>query len=712
MIIDYNDLNGVFHLNNGTFSYILKVTEDKQLVVLYYGKAVNINNYFEEILAMSQCGFSLQHPSGLMYEKLQLAYGTFGKYALKEEAFLIKDDQGVMIHDFEYFDFKILNNSTLIIRLKEKTRPLWIHLKYRLIHDMSALVKSVAFVNETNEPYEIASAMSASYGLNARMNQVMTFNGTWIKEFSTVQNELSRGRLSFTNLSGVSTHTYQPFLALSNAQTTDDIGEVFGFALIYSGNFTMTIDKDIFNQTTVQLGISAFNFNWSLEPNHTFMTPEVVSVYSDKGFNGMTQTFHRYFLNEVMGFHQGNQYSQVLLNTWEAFYFDIDETRLIEFGKRAKKLGVELLVIDDGWFASRSDDTSGLGAWQLDCEKFPNGIQAIKDQTGLEIGLWIEPEMTNSKNGTVIGPGENLTPSRNQYVLDFTNDEVVDDVFEKVSSILKAHPISFIKWDANRPISEPCSKTIVHQGELYHRYMLGVYKLAQKIKDAFPHITIESCSAGGGRANAGMLPFAVSTWLSDNTDACERIRMQQSAAMFLPLRAIGSHVTAVPNHQMLRETSLKMRGDVAFFGTFGYELDFLKLTPAEEKEVVRQIDFFKKHRKLIQSGDYYRLLGNLKETEGEYAHMVVSGDKNEALVGVYQILCKPNWEGMHVLLRGLNENTFYCVGEKTYSGCYLMNIGINLRQIFTGVQKVDRMHQGRFGYGDFTSEVFYIKKKD
>lgn len=726
-MIQYDEQNQIFHLNNGEISYVIKITQELQLIDLYYGGAIDFENDFMDLLNQSNTGFSLQHPSGIPYEKMSMTYGTFGKYSLNEEAFLVKDKEGRVINDFIYSHYEISNqktilttlpssydnqklSQTLILYLKERSNDLWIELHITIFPEKPLLTKHVQFKNKSSEIYTIDLAMSGVFSVDGEFDQVIAFNGAWIKEFTTVKNQLSNGKLSFSNYNGVSTHTYQPFLALAESSSRDNRGEVHGFALMYSGNFKASVEKNIYKQTKIQMGINPFLTSWDLKSDSIFETPEWISVYSDEGFDKMTHVFHDFFLNNVMPCYEENRLSDVLINSWEAFYFNIDEEKLVELGLEAKSLGVEVLLVDDGWFENRNDDTDGLGSWVLDRKKFPNGLKVIKEKTGLKLGLWFEPEMTHLKTDRIIGKNFSLTPSRNQFVLDFTREDLVDEVFEKVKKVISDFEIDIIKWDANRPISDLFSENLENQGELYHRYILGVYRFAKKLREHFPHLIIQSCSAGGGRANAGMLSFALSTWVSDNTDACERLRIQQAAAMFLPLRAIGSHVTASPNHQMLRETSFAFRSHVALFGTYGFELNILQLSSEEKEAMVKAISFFKRHRKLIQTGNYYKLKGNDLSTQDEYAHMVVSKDGREVIVGVFQIASKANWEGMRLPLKGLEKKAGYEIHGKVYTGSYLMRIGLHFKQVFTGVQSDIHEKIGKIGFGDRTSEVIYFKK--
>ena len=709
-----------FHISGGDFSYVMAVTPEGQLVHLYYGPYVHESNDFSFLLQQTPVGYSLQFKSGLAYEKLQLEYGAFGKHALKEGAYAIRTKDDRWVYDLRFESYEILLEKpdleglpstfggleTLKITLVSETHDIAVDLFYTTFESQGVLVKSACFRNMSDCSVTIESAQSATYGFNEASYDLTTFSGRWIKEFTTQQHPVHVGKQIYDNLLGVSTHAYQPYIALASKGACETTGDVYGFALVYNGNHQMVVEKDVFNHIELKMGIHPHAFSWQLNPGERFYTPEVISVYSKRGFGGLSHHMHDFVKKHLMR-PSVKPFSSVLINSWEAMYFDIDEEKLIALGKGSAKLGVEMLVIDDGWFKNRNNDHSGLGNWELDEIKFPNGFERIARETGLALGLWFEPEMTNNPQDQVIGEGD-LTPSRNQFVLDFSDDVVVDAVFEKMCLILDRYPIRWIKWDANRPITEPYSKTIRHQGELFHRYQLGVYKLAKNLTNRYPDLVIESCSAGGGRAGLGMFAYAHSTWLSDQTDAVERLKMQQAASLFLPLSALGSHVTQCPNHQILRTTPLKTRNDVALFGTFGYELNPLVFTEEESAQIQKDISFFKAHRELIHGGRYYRLKSILAGASNEFAHMVVSKDKAKAIVGIYQVLAQSSWEGIFVKLFGLDPEGIYQVGHLEYTGLYLMHVGISFKDGFTGTAMPV---VGKLGSGDFSSEILYLEKK-
>ncbi|MBR1741050.1 MAG: alpha-galactosidase, partial [Lachnospiraceae bacterium] len=495
-------------------------------------------------------------------------------------------------------------------------------------------------------------------------------------------------------------------------------GEVYGFSLVYSGNFLAQTEVTPFQMTRVMLGIHPESFAWKLSKGETFTTPEVVLVYSDQGVNGMSQTFHKLYRTRlVRGFWRDKE-RPVLLNNWEGTYFDFDEEKLLKMARKAKETGVELFVLDDGWFGKRNDDYRGLGDWYCNLEKIPSGIKGLSEkieEMGMKFGLWVELEMVNMDSDLyrahpdwiIQAPGRFPSHSRHQQVLDFSRTEVVDYIYGMISKILEESKISYIKWDMNRYMSEPYSTALGHdrQGEVMHRYILGVYELYRRLTERFPEILFESCASGGARFDPGMLFYAPQAWCSDDTDANERCRIQYGTSMVYPVVSMGSHVSAVPNHQFARITPLQTRGAVAMFGTFGYELDLNLLSDEEFSIVKEQIQMMKKYRKLIQmDGDFYRLLNPFEGNEA--AWISVSSDRKQALALFYQMLNKANDSWPRMKLAGLNEDTCYLVKWKAGENVYeYMAFGDELMYAGLPVQREDLLLQG----GDFAAILFELE---
>ena len=496
----------------------------------------------------------------------------------------------------------------------------------------------------------------------------MQFSGAWARERHVKERKLEQGVQSVGSIRGNSSHQHNPFVALRRPSATENAGEVLGFSLIYSGNHRMQAEVDTHDTTRVTVGINPQNFDWKLECGESFQTPEAVVVFSDQGLNGMSQTFHKLYQKRLARGYWRDRPRPILNNNWEATYFDFTEDRLVEIASKAKECGVELFVLDDGWFGARSNDYAGLGDWVANQERLPRGIKGLSERIedmGMKFGLWFEPEMVNKDSDLYRAhpdwilqtPQRNSCHGRNQFVLDFSRKEVVDCIYEMMYQILSEAKVSYIKWDMNRSITECWSAALPadRQGEVFHRYILGVYDLYERLNTAFPQILFESCASGGGRFDPGLLYYAPQGWASDDTDAAERVKIQYGTSMCYPISSIGSHVSVVPNHQLNRKTPLHTRANVAYFGTFGYELDLNKLSEDEILEVKAQIAFMK-----------------------ETVWMSVSEDKKTALVFWYRERNVVNADFTRVRLEGLNPDFLYkneLNGTENY-GDELMNLGL------------------------------------
>ncbi|MGL5723478.1 alpha-galactosidase, partial [Cetobacterium sp.] len=480
---------------------------------------------------------------------------------------------------------------------------------------------------------------------------------------------------------GTSSVNSNPFIALKRKETTEFSGEVYGFNLVYSGNHIEMVEKNQYDKLRVSIGMNPFNFNWTLLKGDEFQSPEVVMSYSNTGMNGLSLNYHRLYRERLARGVWRDKVRPILLNNWEATYFDFNEEKILDIAKKAKELGVELFVLDDGWFGARNHDKAGLGDWWSNLEKIPSGVEGLSkkvEEMGIKFGLWFEPEMVNKDselyrnhpNWILRAPNRKDTPSRNQHTLDLGREDVREYLYEKLSKILRESKISYVKWDMNRPMTEVWSEVVdsTKQGEVFHRYILGLYELLEKLTTEFPEILFESCASGGNRFDPGMLYYMPQTWTSDDTDAVERIKIQYGTSLCYPVVSMGAHVSAVPNHQTNRITPIKTRGNVAVFGAFGYELDLNKITDEEKEIVKKQIEFFKENRELIQFGDFYRLVSPFEKKLNDAAWMVVSKDKKEAIVAKYKILSVPNAGYESLLLSGLDEDYLYSVESLQVQG--------------------------------------------
>jgi alpha-galactosidase len=480
-------------------------------------------------------------------------------------------------------------------------------------------------------------------------------------------------------------------MALVRKETDECHGEVFAFNFVYSGNFLGLVEVDQFQQTRVNMGINPFDFSWLLMPGDSFQAPEVVMVYADKGFNDMSNTFHKLYRTRLCRGDFRDKERPILINNWEATYFDFNENKIMEIAEQSKELGIELFVLDDGWFGKRDDDFTSLGDWVVDKDKLPNGMKHLAEKVeamDMQFGLWFEPEMISEESDLyrkhpdwcIHVPGRGRSTGRSQLILDLSREEVCQNIIDQLTGILSNAPISYVKWDMNRHMTEIGSAALPanRQRETAHRYMLGLYKIMEELTTAFPHILFESCSGGGGRFDPGMLYYMPQVWTSDNTDAISRLKIQYGTSLVYPISTMGAHVSAVPNHQVHRTTTLKTRGHVAMSGNFGYELDVTKLKESERKQVFQQTAFYKKNRALIQFGDFYRLKSPFNGNDA--AWIFVSPNKEEAVFVYVTILAEPAPPFKKVKLAGLDESKSYHIEEinHDYNGDELMNIGLNI----------------------------------
>ena len=511
-------------------------------------------------------------------------------------------------------------------------------------------------------------------------------------------------------------------MAVCESNATEEQGKIYGFSLIYSGNFVARLQLDTYDILRIQMGINPFEFAWQLTPKSTFLTPEAVLVYSEAGFNGMSQSFHHFFQEHLISSRWSHKQRPVLINNWEATYFDFDSEKLLQIAEKAAAIGVDLFVLDDGWFGTRNSDNGSLGNWQVQLAKIPEGISAFAtkiNQLGLEFGLWFEPEMISTDTPLyemhpewVIGNSEKqISHGRNQFVLDFSNPEVVETIFQQIDCVLACGKITYLKWDMNRYISEPFSNYLAdgNQGELFHRYILGVYDLYEKILAKYPDLLIESCAGGGGRFDPGLLYYAPQTWASDDTDGVERLKIQYGASMVYPLASIGSHLSQIPNHQVGRSPGLTFRNQVAMFGTYGLELDITRMSDVELQQVKAAIATFKEYRELIHEGRFYRLNSPFDNTQSSW--MVVSKDLSEALVADYQVLGKPNPAYRRLLLAGLDLEANYQINQlpQLRSGKDLSSIGLIMGGNYVGRAKD---YWSRQLPGDYASQLYHLRRVD
>ncbi|BDU94161.1 alpha-galactosidase [Clostridium perfringens] len=702
-----------FHLYNKEISYIIHILPNGHVGNLYFGKKIDpyktYNHLFEGIYR-PLAAYVYEGDNKFSLQNTRQEYPTFGLSDFRKGAFLIKQENGSEISDFKYESHKIIEGklklkglpqtyvenkedaTTLEITLLDEVIKSKLKLYFTIFEDRAVITRSASFLNLSNKSINIEKAMSFNLDLPDSNYNMIQLNGAWGRERHVYDRSIKEGTQGFYSLKGASSAEFNPFLALRRSNTDEFSGEVIGFSLVYSGNFMAEIDVDTYNQTRIMMGIHPDRFSWPLNLNEEFYTPEVVIVYSDKGLNYMSQVYHSLYRECLMRGKWKNSVRPILLNSWEALSFSIDEEKIKELATNASKLGVELFVLDDGWFGKRNNDNAGLGDWTVNKEKFPNGLNEIIEyinKLGMDFGIWIEPEMVNKESELyrshpdwiIHDPNRKPSHTRNQYTLDFSRDEVVDHIYNQIEKLLSDYNISYVKWDMNRYITECYSKDkgANLQGTVYHKYILNVYKLYDKLTTRFPNILFESCSSGGARFDPGMLYYAPQTWTSDNTDAIERIKIQYGSSLVYPLISMGSHVSESPNQQVFRETALETRANVAYFGNLGYELDVNNLSDVEKEEIKKQIQFYKENIEVFQFGKFYRIKNPYNNNIS--AWMVKSNDEKTIILGCYKLLNHANEGKERVKLFGLDKDGDYKLSypyEKEFKGDELMNVGISM----------------------------------
>ena len=610
MNIIYRSENQQFHLFNQEISYIFKISEDGKLLHLYYGENLPDNDYSHLIEMHHRPMTTYRNENDLLYslEHLKQEFPEYGTTDFRHPAISLLQKNGSRLSDFVYQGYEVEegkpkleglpatyvdNNDeskTLKVYILDSVTNVQVELLYTIYRDYPVITRSARVMNKGKDIQIIENISSLSLDLPDANYEWQQLSGAWGRERTIKSRTLQQGIQSIESTRGISSHQHNPFVTLKRKNTDENQGEAIGAALVYSGNFLIQAEVDTWDVTRLQVGINPFGFNWKLNPGEIFTAPEAILVYSSKGLNAMSQTFHQLFRKRLARGKWREKDRPVLINNWEATYFDFDEEKLVNIAKKAFDVGIELFVLDDGWFGERENDCAGLGDWHVNPKRLPRGIGSLSEKIrsfGMKFGLWFEPEMVNKDselyrthpNWIISTPNRKPNHGRNQYVLNFGLDEVVENIFDQMCKIIDESNLDYIKWDMNRPLTDVFDSHLLadQQGEVFHRYVLGVYRLYEKLITKYPNILFESCSSGGGRFDPGMLHYAPQAWASDDSDAIERLKIQYGTSMLYPLSSIGAHVSIVPNHQTNRITPIKTRGNVAFFGAFGYELSLIHI---------------------------------------------------------------------------------------------------------------------------------------
>ena len=707
-MIHFDAAGKTFHLSTPKTSYVIGIFEEGLLLNLYYGSRIPDSNLWPLARRLSCASFSPCDPvlasTGFSTDVAPMEYPTNGRGDFRVSAVSVQNGDGNTVTDLRYQNYRIYCGKpdlpgmphlyvtddsqcdTLEITLRDPYTDLQAVLVYSVFNDCDMITKHVRFQNNGTQPLSLCRAMSSCVDLPAMDFDLITLYGRHVKERQFVRRPLAHGLQGVRSVRGSSSHAQNPFAALAQTGATETTGNVYGCNLVYSGNFEITCEVDFNASTRLVLGISDTDFQWELLPGETFVTPEAVHVFSNEGLGGMSRTFHRAYSNHLIRGRWQFEKRPLLINSWEAAYFDFDTDKLISFAKQAKELGIELLVMDDGWFGKRNDDTNSLGDWFINTEKLDLGrlLDAVHGM-GLKFGIWFEPEMISPDSDLyrahpdwcVHVPGRAPSLARQQYVLDVSRENVRDNVFSQIRAILDNYQIDYLKWDFNRNLSEAGSAALdaAHAHEFFHRFVLGTYDLQNRLTSTYPDLLLENCSGGGGRFDPGMLYYSPQIWTSDNTDPIERLMIQFGTSLCYPASSMGAHVSACDR------TGYETKGNVALWGTFGYELDPCKLDDETKAIVKRQVQEYHKYYDLIHTGDLYRLICPW-DNPFCCAWSFVSRDRKETLVTVVRMRHEEQTL-FHLKLQGLEPETYYQREDtnEVYSGALLMYAGVDMEPL-------------------------------
>lgn len=742
MGINYLEKERLFKLDTPHTTYIIGIVgEEGFLGHVYYGKTIRDAQGAATLMRIYENPFT---PDTNARDRLSFMdcfpteYSSHGVGDYRESSIRVTTKGGYNAVSLTYVSHEIYRGkrkldglpatfgseeevTTLAITCEDKAIGLTAILEYSVFEQVDAIARSVKVINGSPDCIVLNKVISGCLDMDNRDFEVITLHGSWARERHMERKQLGHGKFMVSSLRGEGGHQEHQFMALLDKNTTQTMGDVYGFHLVYSGNFRMLAEVNQFDSVRVMGGIEPEGFRWVLSPGESFQSPEMICVYSAQGLGGMSRTFHDLYRNHLIRSPYKDNKRPILINNWEATYFDFDEQKLLDIAKEASKLGIEMLVMDDGWFGNRFDDNRALGDWQVNEEKLKGGLKKLVDGVnalGMKFGIWFEPEMVSPESKlyrehpdwAIAIPGRKPGLARNQYVLDISRKEVRDYVLGMMFKVLHSANISYVKWDMNRPLSDLGSACLQaeNQGELYHRYVLGMYEMQERLLTEFPELLLENCSGGGARFDPGMLYYSPQIWCSDDTDAIERLTIQEGTALIYPLSAMGAHVSVCPNHTVGRNTPFETRGYVALAGTFGYELDITKLSDEDKAMVKLQTAMYHKFNDLVREGDYYRI-ASYRENHLYDCFQVVSKDKKKSLVFYVQVLNEANKKSRILKLQGLEEGITYTMKEldmnvsdaedmvkdvkKAFSGELLMNAGLSFKRM----------------WGDFRAKVIVLE---
>ncbi|MDD6484095.1 MAG: alpha-galactosidase [Clostridiales bacterium] len=682
------------HLQGRDISYVMFEHEHGDLLHFYFGKKLGDSDFSTFMSEWSDYDSDMyldnlpqEYPSCGHSDLRMPAYEVENQYGncisqLKVEEFIVHKGETAQVDGMPYLMKGDKNADTLEAVLSDKTIGLEVRLFYTVFDEYNIIARNAVIINRSDKPMKLTRAYSASFDVYKDDYELITLPGLWANERNLVKTPLMWGNIVEAENGRESSHQLNPFAMLAKKGCNEEYGEVYGLSLIYSGNHSTAAKCEQREEIRIMQGINPHGFEKVLSPGESFCTPQCVLCYSDEGFGKLSHEYHNLYMNNLMRSKFVHEDRPILINNWEGTYFDFNEDRLLAIAKKAKEAGAELFVLDDGWFGKRDNDDCSLGDWVVNEKKLPSGIKGLAEkinELGMKFGLWFEPEMISPDSDlyrahpdwAIQVPQRKPVLGRNQLILDLTRDEVCEYVIEAVCSVLRDANIEYVKWDFNRPMAD------MPRPGFNHDYVLGFYKVMGAITEAFPNVLFEGCCGGGGRFDPGVLAYMPQIWTSDNSDAVARMKIQYGTSMCYPVSSMGCHVTAVPNHQNGRVTSLKTRAETAYMGTFGYELDITKSSDEEFEQIKSQIEFDKKIRALVREGDFYRLQNPF---EGNFCSWEVAAkDKSRAILYAAKILAvagsSRNVET--VKLKGLDPEKQYreVQSGEVFDGAYLMNRG-------------------------------------
>lgn len=712
MGIIYCEKDRIFTLQTKNTTYQMQVDRYGFLLHLYYGKKTD--TCMDYLLTYYDRGFSGNpYDAGedrtYSMDTLPQEFPCYGNGDFRSTAFVVENAEGSMSCDLRYKSHKIFDGKynleglpavyaseeeaqTLEILMEDPVTGVKVVLLYGVLPAQDIITRSVSVKNESSGKIYLNKIESASLDFLYGDYELLTFYGRHAMERNVQRVPVVHGTQKIGSVRGTSSHQYNPMMILAEKETTEDKGNCYAMSFVYSGCFQGEVLKDQLNQTRMMLGLQEEAFRYPLETGEMFQAPEVILSYSSEGMNRLSQNLHHCIRQHICRGKYKEEIRPILINSWEAAYFDFTGDTIYELAKAAKEVNIDMLVMDDGWFGKRDDDNSGLGDWFVNEKKLGgtlgNLIKKIND-LGVKFGIWIEPEMVSEDSDlyrkhpdwALTVPGRNPVRSRNQLVLDFSRKEVVDEIYDQICKVLDQGNIEYVKWDMNRSLMDVYSSVTRDQGRVLHDYVLGLYDFLERLVQRYPNLLIEGCSGGGGRFDAGMMYYTPQIWCSDNTDAIDRLRIQYGTSFGYPVSVVGSHVSAVPNHQTGRKTPLHTRGVVAMSGTFGYELNLMKLSEEEKQEIREQIEEYKRYAPIIQNGLYYRLSNPTTEEicAWEFVH-TDEKEQSKVLLNIVMQVIHGNMTVNYVKLQGLEETAVYREEKsgKRYTGAALMYGGMPL----------------------------------